>query len=99
MCSELLNNADQLSLWRPLRGPNDDWPLALCDAETIDHSKDLRVSDVVHFNRTGENILLHANEAHRWYYMSRQNRDELFVFRNCDSQGRRARTRDPFNLA
>ncbi|KAL9064144.1 MAG: hypothetical protein Q9161_009054 [Pseudevernia consocians] len=82
---------DILNVWRPLRGPNDDWPLALCDAETIDRSTDLRLSDVVHFNRVGENILLHANQAHRWYYMSAQDVDECIVFRNCDSSGLRAR--------
>ncbi|KIN05431.1 hypothetical protein OIDMADRAFT_51242 [Oidiodendron maius Zn] len=75
---------DILNVWRPLKGPNDDWPLALCDAATI-ANEDIRESDVVHYNRIFENTMLHPSKNHRWYYLSNQAADECFVFRNVGS--------------
>ncbi|KAI1123555.1 hypothetical protein F5Y10DRAFT_280843 [Nemania abortiva] len=82
---------DLLNIWRPLQGPNDDWPLAICDGLTVS-SQDVRDSDVIHYNQIGENSLLHSNEQHRWYYLSGQATDECLVFRNVssDPQNKRA---------
>lgn len=35
------------SVWRPLTGPTDDWPLALCDYTTIDTQEDIRLNDSI----------------------------------------------------
>ena len=75
------------SVWRVLRGPNDDWPLALCDYQSVDLDKDVVANDCLHEANVGENWLLHANENHRWFYMSGQEEDDLIVFRNIDSEG------------
>jgi hypothetical protein len=81
----------EASVWRVLKGPNDDWPLALCDYESVDFKLDTIANDCLHQTRTGENWLLQANPGHQWYYMSAQAPDDLIVFRNTDSEGKRAR--------
>ncbi|GAW14059.1 hypothetical protein ANO14919_034510 [Xylariales sp. No.14919] len=80
---------DILNVWRPLRGPNNDWPLAMCDWTTIDCSKDIRVNDAIRRDRVDENAILHYNEKHMWYFMQDQSVEDLIVFRNADSMGRR----------
>lgn len=82
---------DMINVWRPLTGPNDDWPLAVCDYISIDLENDIRSADRVNVDRIGENQLLHPNKKHRWYYIKGQQPDNLFVFRNIDSTGKRAR--------
>lgn len=70
-----------------MEGPNDDWPLAVCDYSTIDMEHDTTVNDALHLTRVGENWLLHHSDAHRWYYLSGMEEDDLIVFRNVDSSG------------
>lgn len=77
------------SVWKPLVGPNNDWPLALCDYSTIQPS-DVVPADVLHVDRITENQLLHPNDQHRWYYVENQQHNDLIVFRNTDSTGKRA---------
>lgn len=79
------------SVWRPLIGPNNDWPLALCDWTTINQETDIVLNDAIRRDRIDENSLLHFNEGHAWYYMKNQTADDLLVFRNADLSGKRAR--------
>lgn len=79
------------SIWRVLRGPNSDWPLAVLDYTTVDPDKDSTSNDILNASSVGENKLLHASPKHRWYYLSDQNVHELLIFRNVDSKGARAR--------
>lgn len=92
-CTGIKGKADEYlcSVWRPLLGPNDDWPLALCDWTTIDPETDIRLNDALRRDRIDENSLLHFNEAHKWYYIKNQTPEDLIVFRNADSQGKRSR--------
>ncbi|KAF4551562.1 Aspirochlorine biosynthesis protein N-like protein 4 [Elsinoe fawcettii] len=80
---------DMLNVWKPLIGPNDDWPLAVCDYTSIDPEKDIIRADLLYNVRIGENQLLHYNPEHRYYYIPAQQPDDLFVFRNTDSSGTR----------
>jgi len=73
------------NVWHPLRGPNQDWPLALCDAATVDAQKDLEVADYVTPTTNREHYLVYAREAHRWWYLSRQKTTEAFLFCQHDS--------------
>ena len=77
-------------MWRPLIGPNNDWPLALCDYTSLDVGHDIVTADLLHYNRVGENQLLYPNKNHRWYYIEDQQPDDIMVFRNIDSTGKRA---------
>lgn len=74
-----------------LKGPNNDWPLALCDYTSVDIENDTIENDVLHVSNVGENWLLHANKKHSWHYLSDQTPDEIILFRNSNSKGNRAR--------
>jgi hypothetical protein len=77
------------SVWRPLRGPVLDWPLALCDSSSINPGEDLVASDVVLGKGVAlENYLVHYSPRQRWWYLSKQLPSELLVFRQCDSLSR-----------
>ncbi|KAH6982201.1 putative CmcJ-like methyltransferase [Ilyonectria sp. MPI-CAGE-AT-0026] len=80
---------DMINVWKPLIGPNNDWPLALCDYSTIQPT-DIVQADVLHVDRITENQLLYPNAQHRWYYIENQQETDLIVFRNVDSTGKRA---------
>lgn len=76
---------ESYSIWKPLRGPLADWPLALCDAESVNYEADLIAADVV--SRTGytENIQVYYNPKHQWYYLSGQKSTELAIFCQGDT--------------
>jgi hypothetical protein len=80
-----------INLWRPIRGPVYDAPLAVCDARTVGPD-DLVPSDLVYAHRTGETYSVIYNPAHRWYYLSEMNPDEALLLKCYDSAtDRRAR--------
>jgi len=82
---------DMLNVWRPLKEPSDDWPLAICDYTTIDTEHDILLNDAIRRDRVEEISVLHFNEAHRWYYLKNQGINDLMVFRNADSHGEKPR--------
>lgn len=63
----------------------------MCDFTTINPSTDIRVNDAIRRDRVDENAILHFNEHHKWYVMKDQSEEDLIVFRNADSLGKRAR--------
>lgn len=74
------------SVWHPIRGPCVDWPLAVCDAATVDFDKDTMASDFVDLWGYSENVQVHHSEAQRWYYLENQMPNELLVFKSADSE-------------
>ncbi|KAK1765944.1 hypothetical protein QBC33DRAFT_620855 [Phialemonium atrogriseum] len=87
-----------LNVWKPLKGPVREWPLALCDASSVDPS-DLRAHDTVFDPTTSrENLMVHFNANQRWYYLSEQLPSELWVFRQCDSAGKQGVPHVSFEL-
>ncbi|KAI1359611.1 putative CmcJ-like methyltransferase [Xylaria arbuscula] len=80
---------DMINVWKPLVGPNNDWPLALCDYSSIQPT-DITRADVLHADRITENQLLYPSQQHRWYYVESQQPNDLIVFRNTDNTGKRA---------
>jgi hypothetical protein len=74
-----------VNVWRPIRGPLEDSPLALCDARSIAF-EDLAATDLVYTDRTGEIYYVRYNPAHRWFYAPRMTRDEVLLFRCYDSE-------------
>jgi hypothetical protein len=80
-----------INVWRPIRGPLEDAPLALCDARSV-ADEDLVATDLLYKDRTGETYNVRHNPAHRWFYAPRMSRDEVLLFRCYDSaQDGRAR--------
>ncbi|KAI1083672.1 hypothetical protein F5B20DRAFT_415377 [Whalleya microplaca] len=81
---------DLINVWQVIAGPNNDWPLALCDAQSVHLGDDVTPNDVLHETSVGENMLLYHNNAHLWYYIPNQQVDDLIVFRNSNSKSKRA---------
>lgn len=73
-----------MNVWRPIRAPLEDLPLAICDARTVAF-EDLVATDLVYRDRTGEIYNLTYNAAHRWFYAPRMGADEVFLFKVYDS--------------
>jgi hypothetical protein len=82
---ELLRGRVQvINLWRPIKGPLLDAPLAVCDAKSVDPA-DLVPSDLVYRDRVGETYSVTYNPAHRWYYVPQMRRDEALLLKCCDT--------------
>lgn len=75
-----------VNVWRPIRGPVLDSPLALCDARTFTDA-DLIASDLVYPHVRGETSSVEFKPGHRWYYFSEMQRDEVLLIRVHDSAG------------
>jgi hypothetical protein len=73
-----------VNVWRPIRGPVLDSPLALCDARTFTDA-DLIASDLVYPHVRGETSRVEFKPDHRWYYFSQQQTDEALLIRIHDS--------------
>jgi hypothetical protein len=79
-----------VNVWKPIRGPVESAPLAVCDARTI-RPGDLVPTDLRYRDRTGEVYSLRFDPSHRWYYFSRMRADEAMLLKCYDSDSRHAR--------
>lgn len=81
-----------INLWRPIIGPVQDVPLAVCDARSAAPA-DFVPTDIHHFGEedleqprhSGEIYSVRFNPAHRWYYASDMQPDEVLLLKNWDS--------------
>ena len=73
-----------VNLWRPIRHPVLDAPLAVCDARSVDPAN-LVASDIFYADRQGEIYQAMHSAAHRWSYFPAMTRDEVLVFKQFDS--------------
>ena len=73
-----------INVWRPIRGPVEEAPLALADARSM-AAEDLVPSDLIYRDRTGETYAIAYNSAHRWFYFPRMERDEAVLIKCYDS--------------
>jgi hypothetical protein len=74
----------QVNLWRPIRAPLRDAPLALCDGASVaPHT--LRTAELRYPDRTGEIYYLVYEPVQRWYFASDMAVDEAWLFKNFDS--------------
>ena len=73
------------SIWRPIRGPVRDWPLAVCDGSTV---RDENLIETDHVRRQYAGCTLYAlpDKDMRWYFMSGQKDDEVLLLKNFDSE-------------
>jgi len=74
----------EVNVWRPIKGPLEDAPLAVCDARTI-ASEDLIATDLIYPNLVGETYSVSYNPAHRWYFFPKMKRDEAVLIKCFDS--------------
>src|SRR5262245_17146659 len=74
-----------INIWRPLRGPLHDWPLAVCDALTV-KPEQLISSDLVYEHRVGETYSVTFDPQHRWFYVPEMQVDEALLIKCYDSE-------------
>jgi hypothetical protein len=73
-----------INVWRPIRGPLRDSPLAVCDAQTL-RDDDFVASDLLYPDRQGETYAVRFNPDHRWYYIPEMRPDEALLLKCYDS--------------
>lgn len=73
-----------VNVWRPIRGPIQDAPLAVADAQSVDQD-DLVATDLVYPDRIGEIYYVKFNPSHRWFYASAMRHDEVMLIKCFDS--------------
>ncbi|KAK5989641.1 Hydroxylase/desaturase CTB9 [Cladobotryum mycophilum] len=74
-----------INVWRPIDGPVEDCPLAVCDWASVDTSKLIKF-DTIRETYTGEYMLALYDPALSWCYMSHQTDDEVLLFKSYDSK-------------
>lgn len=87
------HRAALINVWRPLHGPVVDLPLAVCAAPSV-RTEDFVATPIHHYmeddlqrpSHSGEIYSLRHNTAHRWYYVSNMQPDEVLIFKGYDTQ-------------
>jgi hypothetical protein len=74
-----------INVWRPIKGPVIDTPLAVCDARTVP-PQDFIASDMVYKDRRGEIYVNTYSPAHRWFYFPRMTTGEAMLIKCYDSR-------------
>jgi hypothetical protein len=83
---ELLQGRVQIvNVWRPIKGPLLDAPLAVCDAASVEPN-DLVPSDLVYPHRVGETYSVTYRPSHRWFYFPNMRTDEALLLKCYDSK-------------
>jgi hypothetical protein len=77
-----------LNVWRPIRGPVQEAPLAVCDARSM-ALKDFVATDLKYRDRTGEVYSVTYNPDHRWFYFPQMLPSEALLLKCFDSDPRR----------
>jgi hypothetical protein len=81
----------EVNVWRPIKGPLQDAPLAVCDAGSIAPG-DRIAADLIYRDRTTETYSFNYSPDHRWYYYPEMAQSEAIIFKGFDSdQGAKAR--------
>jgi hypothetical protein len=80
----LRGRAQVVNIWRPIRGPLRDAPLAVCDAGSV-AADDLIASDLVYRDRVGETYSVRYRPQHRWFYVPEMRGDEVLLLKCYDS--------------
>jgi hypothetical protein len=86
----LKNRFAVINVWRPIRGPVQESPLAVCDAQSM-VQEDFVKHVLKYRDRDGEVYSVAFNPNHRWYYVPNQQKEEVLLLKCYDSDGRRAR--------
>ncbi len=74
----------EINVWRPIRGPVEETPLGVCDAQSMTLA-DFIPTDLKYRDRTGEVYSVAYSPTHRWYYFPRMQRNEALLLKCYDS--------------
>jgi hypothetical protein len=72
------------NVWRSMTGIIEEWPMALCDARSVDDSC-LHTVERRAYNRIGQTRHASFDAGNDWYYFPRMTRDEAILIKNYDS--------------
>lgn len=86
----LKNRFAVINVWRPISGPVQESPLAVCDAASM-VQKDFVEQDLIYRERIGEVYSVGYNPKHRWFYFPKMQRDEILLLKCYDSDPTRTR--------
>src|ERR1700737_1631289 len=75
----LKNRFAEINVWRPIRGPVQSTPLAVCDARSI-AQKDLVPTDLKH-----EVYMVTFSPRHRWFYFPDMETNDVLLIKGFDS--------------
>ena len=75
----------EINVWRPIRGPIESTPLAVCDSSSIE-AEDFVPSDLVYRDKVGETYRFTYNPNHRWFYFPQLERNEVILLKCYDSK-------------
>jgi hypothetical protein len=75
----------EINVWRPIRGPVESSPLAVCDAQSI-APDDFVPSDLIYPDKIGETYRFKHNPNHRWFYFPQMERTEAILLKCYDSR-------------
>ncbi|KAF3089630.1 hypothetical protein TWF569_005570 [Orbilia oligospora] len=78
-----------INVWRRIAGAPDDWPLAVCDYQSLNLRTDVEEVDRVAQNSITASNRFYHNPRHSWYFLKKQSYDDVTMFCNCDSRGPR----------
>ena len=86
----LRNRFAVINVWRPIAGPVQESPLAVCDAQSM--VQEDFVKHVLRYrDRDGEVYSVAYNPNHRWYYIPNQKKEEVLLLKCYDSDEHRSR--------
>lgn len=74
-----------INVWRPIRGPVENAPLAICEYDSIGDSDLIAAERRYPDGRIGGVYHLAYNPAQRWYYFPRMAREEVVLLKCFDS--------------
>jgi hypothetical protein len=75
----------EINVWRPIRGPVQSTPLAVCDAQSIE-PRDFVPTDFIYRDKVGEVYRFAYNPHHRWFYFPQLERNEVILLKCFDSK-------------
>ena len=73
-----------INAWHSIRDRVESWPLAICDARSIE-PEDLIPTDLVYRDRVGEVFNLAHNPDHQWFYFPGLEEDRTILLKCFDS--------------
>ncbi|KAJ5565073.1 hypothetical protein N7513_001315 [Penicillium frequentans] len=83
----LSGRVQMINMWRPIGGPVEDDPIAVCDGRTLDTTKLIGTNMIRgDYNGTLMYPLYDPTHACQWYYMSGQGVEDVLLFKSFDSQ-------------
>jgi hypothetical protein len=82
-----------VNVWRSMTGPIEQWPLAVCDARSVNddlmhkivRSAPHRTEPSFEYSRSSETRHASYDANHRWFYFPQMTRNEALLFKNYDT--------------